>query len=198
MQILFAGILSTLYALLMMAVLIGVIIQLQEDGVTSPSGLFLIALSSSFVIAAIIHPQEFHCLKHGILYFLLVPSMYLLLTLYSLINMNLITWGTRETKPDDQDDETIQHQKAPDPNAKILPKNKKDWDQGSYLENLSKFFDSKKEQSVVSRLCSCFLCTYDQEDEATKKLLQKVEIIVEDTNKRISHLERSNTGHRYL
>lgn len=33
----------------------------------------------------------------GVLYFLSIPSMYLLLILYSLINLNVVSWGTRET-----------------------------------------------------------------------------------------------------
>ncbi|KAL1421020.1 hypothetical protein MTO96_004377 [Rhipicephalus appendiculatus] len=86
-QIIVAQIMSASYALLMMAVLVGTAIQVSEDGVGSPSAIFLISLSSSFFVAALMHPQEFMCIIPGLLYFLSVPSMYLLLILYSLINL---------------------------------------------------------------------------------------------------------------
>lgn len=95
-QLLCAQILSTLYAMIMMAVIVGTALQLGEDGIGSPSAIFLISLSSSFFIAACLHPQEFWCIVPGIIYLLSIPSMYLLLILYSIINLNVVTWGTRE------------------------------------------------------------------------------------------------------
>lgn len=91
-----AQILSTAYAMIMMAVIVGTALQLGEDGIGSPSAIFLISLSSSFFIAACLHPQEFWCIIHGIIYLLSIPSMYLLLILYSIINLNVVSWGTRE------------------------------------------------------------------------------------------------------
>ena len=95
-QLILAQILSASYALVMMAVIVGTSLQLGEDGVGSPSAIFLIALSGSFFIAACIHPQEFWCVVPGMLYLLMIPSMYLLLILYSIINLNVVSWGTRE------------------------------------------------------------------------------------------------------
>lgn len=47
--------------------------------------------------------QEFTCIFHGLLYFLAVPSMSMLLILYSIGNMHNINWGTRENKATAQD-----------------------------------------------------------------------------------------------
>lgn len=80
----------------MMAVIVGTALQLGEDGIGSPSAIFLIALSGSFFIAACLHPQEFWCIVPGIIYLLSIPCMYLLLILYSIINLNVVSWGTRE------------------------------------------------------------------------------------------------------
>ena len=38
---------------------------LGEDGIGSPSAIFLISLSGSFFIAACLHPQEFWCVVPG-------------------------------------------------------------------------------------------------------------------------------------
>lgn len=82
----------------MMAVLVGTALQLGEDGIGSPSAIFLIALTGSFLIAACLHPQEFWCIVPGLIYLLAIPSMYLLLILYSIVNLNVVTWGTREVQ----------------------------------------------------------------------------------------------------
>lgn len=95
-QVIMAQIMSASYGLIMMAVIVGTTLQLGEDGVGSPSFIFLIALSGSFFIAACMHPQEFKCIIPGLLYLLSIPSMYLLLIIYSLINLNNVSWGTRE------------------------------------------------------------------------------------------------------
>ena len=58
-QLILSAILSTFYALVMMAVIVGTSLQLGEDGLGSPSAIFLISLSGSFFIAACLHPQEF-------------------------------------------------------------------------------------------------------------------------------------------
>lgn len=58
-QLVLSGLLSTFYALVMMAVIVGTALQLGEDGIGSPSAIFLISLSGSFFIAACLHPQEF-------------------------------------------------------------------------------------------------------------------------------------------
>lgn len=97
-QLLCAQILSTAYAMIMMAVIVGTALQLGEDGIGSPSAIFLISLSGSFFIAACLHPQEFLCIIPGIIYLLSIPSMYLLLILYSIINLNVVSWGTREVQ----------------------------------------------------------------------------------------------------
>merc|ERR1712098_577114 len=50
----------------------------------------------SFVVAAMLHPQEWTSLFCVFVYTSTIPSMYLLLTIYSLFNMNNVSWGTRE------------------------------------------------------------------------------------------------------
>ena len=49
-----------------------------------------------FIFAAVLHPQEFWCLPNGIIYYITIPSMYLFLMIYSVFNLNVVSWGTRE------------------------------------------------------------------------------------------------------
>jgi len=77
-------------------VIVGTALQLGEDGLGSPSAIFLISMTGSFFIAACLHPQEFWCVVPGLMYLLCIPSMYLLLIIYSITNLNVVSWGTRE------------------------------------------------------------------------------------------------------
>jgi chitin synthase len=95
-QIRAAAFLSALYAIIMMAVVVGTTIQIAEDSWTSPNAVFLMLLFSIFSIAACMHPQEFWCIVPGLLYFICIPSGYLFLLIYSLCNLNIVSWGTRE------------------------------------------------------------------------------------------------------
>ena len=93
-----AMILSTIYALLMLAVLVGTAIDIKDEGPYTPNSIFFMGMMLSFILSAILHPQEFACVLPLILYMLLIPSMYLLLTIYSVTNMHIVSWGTREVK----------------------------------------------------------------------------------------------------
>ncbi|KAK3873993.1 hypothetical protein Pcinc_021038 [Petrolisthes cinctipes] len=95
-QITMAYILTAVYALVMMVVLVSLFITFAEEGWYSPSSLFFIATALSFIITGILHPKELVCLPCGLIYYMLVPSMYLLLQIYSCFNLNDVSWGTRE------------------------------------------------------------------------------------------------------
>lgn len=95
-QLIIAAVLSAFYAVIMMVVLVGTAINFVFEGWTSPNVIFVMLLIAVFAISAVLHPQEFACMLYGPLYFLCIPSGYLLLIIYFLCNMNNISWGTRE------------------------------------------------------------------------------------------------------
>ena len=76
--------------------------------------------------------QEFYCILHGALYFLAVPSMSMLLIIYSICNMHVVSWGTRESAT------------AADPNKKPVKK----------PDNKLQVFDS----TSVHIFCFIFVC----------------------------------------
>uniref|UniRef100_A0A672P6N3 chitin synthase n=1 Tax=Sinocyclocheilus grahami TaxID=75366 RepID=A0A672P6N3_SINGR len=97
-QIKIAAIMSVLYAFLMAGTILSIIGDLvKQKTFLTPSGLFLIGMVVLYIITAALHPQEFSMVIYGLLYFLCIPSGYLLLVIYSIVNMNNVTWGTRET-----------------------------------------------------------------------------------------------------
>lgn len=95
-QITAAAVFSAFYTIVMMIATVGTIISIATENFGSPNVVFLTGLTIIFFIAGILHPQEFFCLIYGLLYFLTVPSTFILLTVYYLCNLNNVSWGTRE------------------------------------------------------------------------------------------------------
>lgn len=58
--------------------------------------MFVLAMFLIFLFSSIVHPKEFFNIIFGTIFFLMIPSTYVFLSLYSLINLNVINWGTRE------------------------------------------------------------------------------------------------------
>ncbi|XP_035476930.2 chitin synthase chs-1-like [Scophthalmus maximus] len=99
-QISVAAVLSVIYAFLMLVVTMSIIGAMVKDNtILTPSSIFILTMAGIYVITAIMHPAEFPLVFYGLLYILCIPSAYLLLTIYSMVNMNNVSWGTRETKP---------------------------------------------------------------------------------------------------
>ena len=61
-QLIVAQVLTMFYVLVMMAVLVGILLQMSEDGLLSPSALGIWLVGGSFVLSAIMHPQGNHTL----------------------------------------------------------------------------------------------------------------------------------------
>ncbi|XP_072907200.1 chitin synthase chs-2-like isoform X2 [Hemitrygon akajei] len=97
-QINIAAVLSIFYAFLMIATIMSIVGEIvREQTFITPTGLFFISMMILFVSTALLHPQEFHLVLYGMLYIICIPSGYLLLPIYSMVNMNNVSWGTRET-----------------------------------------------------------------------------------------------------
>ncbi|XP_037651272.1 chitin synthase chs-2-like [Sebastes umbrosus] len=99
-QIYIASIMSVMYGFHMMITAITIIGNMVKDQtILTPSSIFLIFLAVFYIITAIMHPQEMGLVGFGFIYIVSIPSAYLLLTIYSMVNMNNVSWGTRETAP---------------------------------------------------------------------------------------------------
>ena len=157
----FAMVLSTVYALLMLAVLVGTAIDIQDKGFLSPNSIFFLGLMGSFVLAAIIHPQEFACVLPILLYMLLIPSMYLLLTIYSVTNMHIVSWGTREVKATLTAKEIAAEQAA----AKAAEEAKKK------KKSLFGFLDMSH-YGTKSGILTCMCCSNSKAEEDSAHLLE--------------------------
>jgi chitin synthase len=95
-QILFAKVLSLVYAMFMLAIFFGVLLMSWNSCPWAPSTVSLELTAGAFVLVGLLHPQEIHYLIYGIVYYLTIPCMYMLLPLYCIFNLDDVSWGTRE------------------------------------------------------------------------------------------------------
>lgn len=140
---------------------------MKREGLCSPTTIFMIFVVGTFVIAAILHPQEFYCILHGALYFLSIPSMSMLLMIYSICNLHVVSWGTRENAI------------AAQPNAK--PQKKKDGKIASILNKFSSSSNTEISEYAFSfgNLFKCLCCPRQKPDDADKRfeeVLTKLEV----------------------
>ncbi|XP_066552734.1 chitin synthase 1 [Amia ocellicauda] len=107
-QISVAAVLSVMYAFLMTASFFSIIGDMvKEQTFITPTGIFLVSMSILYLVTAILHPQEFSLIIYGLMYVLCIPSGYLLLTIYSLVNMHVVSWGTRESNRDKEQGKAV-------------------------------------------------------------------------------------------
>ncbi|KAH9515260.1 hypothetical protein Btru_014017 [Bulinus truncatus] len=95
-QVKVGAVLTAIYTVVMMIATVGTIISIATENFSSPNVVFITGLGVIFITAALLHPQEIYCLVYGALYFLVVPSTFILLTVFYLCNLNNVSWGTRE------------------------------------------------------------------------------------------------------
>ncbi|XP_014204894.1 uncharacterized protein LOC106636864 [Copidosoma floridanum] len=150
-QLAVAAVITALYGLLMIVVLVGIMIQISEDGWLAPTTVLFLAVIFEFLITALMHPQEFGCLKYACIYYVTVPSMYLLLIIFSLFNMNNISWGTRDSP-------------KPPPSPEELEQQKKSQAKSAHAKATNRRETGAVEFSLAG-LFKCMLCTRDQTRE---------------------------------
>jgi chitin synthase len=60
-QLTAAMIISTLYGMVMIAVLVGIMMQISQDGWLAPSSLFFFVVSGQLILTGLLHPREVSC-----------------------------------------------------------------------------------------------------------------------------------------
>lgn len=191
-QLFVAQILSTMYAMIMMAVIVGTALQLGEDGIGSPSAIFLISMVATFFIAACLHPQEFWCIASGIIYLLSIPSMYLLLILYSIINLNVVSWGTRETVAKKTKKELEAEKKE---TAELTKKAKQKTLLGFLQGGAGSNEDEEGSIDIsIAGLFRCLICTHGKTSDEKAQLIH-ISDSLDTINKKLEMLEKTVDPH---
>ena len=95
-QLKVAELLTVGYTLLMVAMFVAMVIQVNNN-LRLPTSWIIITFFVIPLVTAIFHPQEFNCIYYFPIYWLTLPSMSLLLTIYTVFNLDNVSWGTRYT-----------------------------------------------------------------------------------------------------
>jgi len=85
-----------------MLVLVGLIVQMATSGNDvwcDPKAIFFVFVTGTFILCGVLHPREWVAVLCGFAYYLAIPTMYMILMIYSVCNLNNVSWGTREDKP---------------------------------------------------------------------------------------------------
>ncbi|XP_025156934.1 chitin synthase chs-2 isoform X3 [Harpegnathos saltator] len=191
-QVIIAAIFSTLYGIVMTAVIVALAINIVNDSLMSPTALFLFLVAVQLIFTAILHPYEVNCLLHGLLYYLAVPSMYMLLIIYSLCNLDNISWGTREVKMKKSRAE-LEQEKREAEEAKRKAKQKSLL---GFLQNGAGTNDDDQGSIEISLagLFKCLLCTHGK-PSAEKQQLVAIAESLEQLGKRLETIERAVDPH---
>ena len=179
-------VLALLYAVVMMAVIAGTFLQLIEDGIGSPSFIFLISMVGSFFIAACLHPQEFLCIVHGIVYLLSIPSMYLLLIIYSITNLNVVSWGTREVAVKKSKKEIEAEKKE---QAEMVKKKKKEGIWGLMKGGEGSEEDEGGIDVSLGNILRIMLFTHKKDSSKDQEQLFRIADSLDSLTKRLDHIE---------
>jgi len=194
-QITVAQVLSAIYALLMMAVLVGILLQIDEDGAFAPTTLMFILLFGSFFIAACAHPQEFGCLPYVVIYYITIPAMYLLLVIYSIFNLHVVSWGTREV-PKKKTKQELEEEKKKEEEMKKQAKKQQKKSSGGLIDMLLKQKGGPVEKGGLefnlANLFKCMCCTHEDPDDANKQLV-KIAASMDEVTHRLQKIE-GNVG----
>ncbi|XP_052867895.1 chitin synthase chs-2-like [Anopheles cruzii] len=181
-QLIAAFFISAIYSLVMMAVLVGIVVQVMEDGILAPSSMFFLAVALQIVITGLLHPQEMEALPAGLVYYITIPSMYMLLVIYSVFNMNDVSWGTRENPVDAAKKEATPTDRPQGRMQKIL----------GYLRSPDKEENGSIDFSI-NGLFRCMLCTHAK-PTAEKEQIAQIAASLTDIGHRMKALEMKLTG----
>jgi len=168
-QIMIAQLLTLLYAVIMIAVYIGIFIQIADMGPLALTSLMTFFTFGSYIVAALLHPQEFWCLLTLPIYLCTIPSMYLLLVIYALFNMNDVSWGTREVPKSAADLAAEAENQAKE--ASKAASTKKDGGLLGYFQSMT---ESKKKGNLefsLGNLFSCLCFTTEDQGDVKKEVM---------------------------
>ena len=130
---------------------------------------------------------HFRCIVPGLIYLLCIPSMYLLLTIYSITNLNVVSWGTREVAQKKSKKELAEEKKAA---AAIQTKAKKEgvWgllqNGGGNMENEEGGIDF-----ALGNVLRILLFTSKKDTSTEREQLVRIADSLDSLGKRLEHLE---------
>ncbi|CAF1352654.1 unnamed protein product [Adineta steineri] len=165
-KIICAAIFGTYYAIVMMIVVVGTIVRIVDGSWKTTAVFFLLFMGIIFFFTALCHPYELNCVQPCLLFFLCIPTSYVLLVIYALTNLNANAWGTRE-------DIFI-------PNRKKKQKFKSQTECLQFLEQ--QFANAKNSNELLAVVENLIDECYSQRTESSDQLLAQITAVLNRIN----------------
>ena len=190
-QLRFALVLAVFYCVIQMIVLVGLIVQMAATNkLCDPTTFFFLFVAVTFVLAALLHPQEFWCLIHGFVYYLAIPTMYMLLMIYSMCNIHVVSWGTREVKQTPTEKQMEEQRKEMAELKRLEEEKKKKGDASAFLPSmLMPIRDPSKDEEGWSFGCGgCFKCTCCPHEVSHNEKVVELKLILSEMQRMQSNV----------
>ena len=166
-------------------------------GWLAPTALTFMSFVAPLLIAGFLHIEEFYCMIYMPVYMFTIPSMYILLVIYSLFNLWNTGWGTREKKAEEK---SAEEQKE---DARIAAEFESKAGVMETLFGQLKFgakkeqqsSDKKEEKGSVDFSCGnilrCLCFTHEDPNDPNEHL-EKIGKSLMEVNHRLSKIEGSH------
>ena len=140
--------------------------------------------------------EEAYYMPYMIVYLITIPSMYILLVIYSLFNLFNVSWGTREVKEKKTAAEVAKEAQEEAELAAAEAKRKKDGIMGTLMGQF-KFGESEGETGSIDfslgNVLRCMCFTHEDPHEPKKQLVN-ISTSLQEVSKRLSRIEGSTGG----
>merc|ERR1711892_234093 len=201
-QLAMAKLLTLGYTMLMLAVYVGLTVQIGVEGFLSPTALSAASFFLPLLLAGILHMEEAYYMPYMVVYLVTIPSMYILLVIYSLFNLWNVSWGTREVKEKKTAAEMAADKREAEEIVAMEAKRTKEGMMGTLMgqfkfgQSGSKATETSETGSIDFSLgnvlrCMCF--THEDPHEPKKQLVN-IATSLQKVSDRLSRIEGSTGG----
>lgn len=197
-QLALAKILTVGYTMLMLAVYVGLAVQIIEKGFLSATAVSAYSFFAPLLVAGALHMEEAYCMAYMIVYLITIPSMYVLLVIYSFFNLWNVSWGTREVAVKKTKAEMERDKKEEEQRLEEMKKKKKDGLVGTLLDQFNLGGDKGDTASVdfsIGNVLRCMCFSHDDPLEPKKQLV-KISATLDDVSKRLNRIETTTVSIR--
>ena len=190
-QLALAKILTLGYTMLMLAVYVGLVVQIADKGLLSATSISALSFFGPLIIAGMLHFEEAYCMLYIGVYLVTIPSMYVLLVIYSFFNLWNVSWGTREVAQKKSAAELKKEKEEMEKRQAELKKKKKEGLLGTLLDQFNLGGDKGDTASVdfsIGNVLRCMCFSYEDPLEPKKQLV-KIASTLDDVSKRLNKME---------
>ena len=161
-----------------------------DKGFLSATSISALSFFGPLFVAGMLHMEEAYCMLYMPVYLITIPSMYVLLVIYSFFNLWNVSWGTREVAQKKSQMELERERKEEEQRQADLKKKKKEGLLGTLMEQFNLGGDKGDTASVdfsIGNVLRC-MCFSHEDPLEPKKQLVKIAATLDEVSKRLDKI----------